>query len=133
MGRHGLRNSTPDTQPNYTTKTMSFWQHKHPNIPSSFLKDLKEPESLHDAETQATIHAQVERDFSFHVELMNTELKMYETEEGTYIDGNREQVDELLQRKMKFLNSQRWHHSAHNAYWYWGQKQKEHLMSAGKS
>ena len=133
MDRHGVRNRTPDTQPKHTYKTMSFWQHKHPNIPASFLKDLKEPESLHDAETQATIHAQVEKDFSFHVELMNTELKMYETEEGTYIDLNREQVDELLQKKIKFLNSQRWHHSAHNAYWYWGQKQKEHLMSAGKS
>ncbi len=133
MERHGVLNRTPDTQPKHTYNKMSFWQHKHPNIPTSFLKDLKEPESLHEAEVQATVHQQVEKDFSFHVELVNAELKMFENESGNFQDVDREEVDELLAKKMKHLSSQRWHHSAHNAYWYWGVQQKERLLSASKA
>jgi len=94
------------------------WKWKHPNISGSLYQKLEPPTDLADAQIKMQCYQQTMKDIELQIEANELETSMLcnGDEVPPY---NAEKVEVLEEKKLKLLNSKRFHQNAANCYWYW--------------
>jgi hypothetical protein len=91
---------------------------KHPNIWEKFYEKLEPPHSLDDAHIKMSCHNHA-------VDDCNLQLQINELETSMLYDGDElppyqsSTAEDLEHRKLKLLQSKRYHQNAARAYWYY--------------
>jgi hypothetical protein len=98
---------------------MTSWlQWKHPNIWERFYEKLKPPTGVDDAFIKMNCHNHAVDDCNLQLEINELEASMlYDGDELPMYHVNT--MEELEHKKLKLLQSKRYHQNAARAYWYY--------------
>ena len=130
--RISMQYATPTrTDSNYQTESKSYknfryerrlvsneLEGKHPNISGNLYQKLEAPTDLSDAQIKMQCYQQTMKDIELQIEANELETSML-CNGDDILPGNADKVEELEAKKLKLLNSKRFHQNAANCYWYW--------------